>query len=223
MVAISNKLKVKVKTAKYRKNASTKWLLRQLNDPFVKKARSEGYRSRAAFKILEIDKKFHIFKYGMKVVDIGSAPGGWSEVVIKKVGFGNIVAIDILPMKEIEGVIFKQIDFTNPEATSFLLDTFQKVNVVMSDIAPNTTGNDNLDHLQIMALVEQAYNFAREVLIVGGTFIAKVRQGGTENNLLSQMKKDFDIVKHFKPESSRKESSETYVIAMGFKKSKELI
>ena len=202
MVAISNKLKVKVKTAKYRKNASTKWLLRQLNDPFVKKARSEGYRSRAAFKILEIDKKFHIFKHGLKVVDIGSAPGGWSEVVIKKVGFGNIVAIDILPMKEIEGVIFKQVD------------------VVMSDIAPNTTGNDNLDHLQIMALVEQAYNFATDVLIVGGIFIAKVRQGGTENNLLSQMKKDFNIVKHFKPESSRKESSETYVIAMGFKNPK---
>ena len=220
MVAISNKLKVKVKTAKYRKNASTKWLLRQLNDPFVKKARSEGYRSRAAFKILEIDKKFHIFKHGMKVVDIGSAPGGWSEVVIKKVGFGNIVAIDILPMKEIEGVIFKQIDFTNSEATSFLLNTFQKVNVVMSDIAPNTTGNDNLDHLQIMALVEQAYNFATDVLIVGGVFIAKVRQGGTENNLLSQMKKDFNVVKHFKPESSRKESSETYVIAMGFKNPK---
>ncbi len=217
MVAISNKLKVKVKTSKYRKVSSTRWLSRQFNDKYVKQANIEGYRCRAAFKILEIDKKFHIFTKGMKVVDIGSAPGGWSEVVVKKVGKGNIAAIDILLMDSIDGVRFKQVDFNDDGAKEFLFESFSgKVDVVMSDIAPNTTGNTSLDHLQIMTLVENVYNFAVEVLAINGVFIAKVRQGGTEANLLKTIKQKFKSVRHFKPESSRKESSETYIVAIGF-------
>ncbi len=218
MVVAKSRVKVRVKTAKYRKKSSTKWLLRQLNDPFVKKAHEMGYRSRATFKIMEIDEKFHIFKQGKKVVDIGAAPGGWSDVAVKKVGKGNVVAIDILEMKPIDGVVFKQIDFNLDEAKTFLIDALGgKADVVMSDIAPNTTGNASVDHLQIMALVEQAYYFAIDVLKTDGVFVAKVRQGGTESNLLSEMKKHFTSVKHFKPDSSRKESAETYVIAQGFK------
>ena len=218
MVAISKKIRVKVKTAKYRKISSTRWLDRQLNDVYVQKSKELGYRSRATFKILEIDNKFHIFKTGMKVVDIGSAPGGWSDVIVKKVGKNNVVAIDILPMNEIDGVKFKQIDFNDKGAKDFITESLHgKADVVMSDIAPNTTGNVSLDHLQIMALVEQAFNFAITILKQNGTFIAKVRQGGTENQLLTEIKQNFKIVKHFKPESSRKESSETYLIAMGFK------
>ncbi len=218
MVAISNRTKVKVKTAKYRSKSSTKWLQRQLNDPYVKKAHEMGYRSRATFKIIEIDEKFHLFKYGFKVADIGSAPGGWSEVAVKKVGKGNVASIDILDMKPIDGVHFKQVDFNLDEAKEFLFDTLKgKADVVISDIAPNTTGNQVVDHLQIMALVEQAYYFAIDVLKTGGSFVAKVRQGGTEASLLSEMKKHFSSVKHFKPQSSRKESAETYVIAQGFK------
>lgn len=214
----ANRIKVKVKTAKYRKKSSTRWLQRQLNDPFVKKAHELGYRSRATFKIIEIDDKFHIFKKGKKVVDIGSAPGGWSDIAVKRVGKGNVVAIDILNMKPIDGVHFKQIDFNEDEAKEFLTTALEgKADVVISDIAPNTTGNANVDHLQIMALVEQAYYFAIEVLRQGGTFVAKVRQGGTEANLLKEMKSKFTTVKHFKPDSSRKESAETYVIAQGFK------
>ena len=218
MVATANRIKVRVKTAKYRKKSSTQWLQRQLNDPFVKKAHELGYRSRATFKIMEIDDKFHIFKMGKKVVDIGSAPGGWSDVAVKRVGKGNVVAIDILDMKPIDGVHFKQIDFNKDEAKEFLMSALNgKADVVISDIAPNTTGNSTLDHLQIMALVEQGFYFAVDVLRVGGAFVAKVRQGGTEVSLLQEMKKRFTTVKHFKPESSRKESAETYVVAQGFK------
>lgn len=218
MVSITNRTKVKVKTAKYRSKSSTKWLQRQLNDPYVKKAHELGYRSRATFKILEIDDKFHLFKQGKKVADIGSAPGGWSDIAVKHVGKGNVVAIDILDMKPIDGVHFKQIDFNLDEAKEFLIKTLNgKADIIISDIAPNTTGNQSVDHLQIMALVEQAYYFAIEVLRTGGSFVAKVRQGGTEATLLSEMKKHFESVKHFKPNSSRKESAETYVIAQGFK------
>lgn len=218
MVSITNRTKVKVKTAKYRSKSSTKWLQRQLNDPYVKKAHELGYRSRATFKILEIDDKFHLFKQGKKVADIGSAPGGWSDIAVKRVGKGNVVAIDILDMKPIDGVHFKQIDFNLDEAKEFLIKTLNgKADIIISDIAPNTTGNQSVDHLQIMALVEQAYYFAIEVLRTGGSFVAKVRQGGTEATLLSEMKKHFESVKHFKPNSSRKESAETYVIAQGFK------
>lgn len=218
MVNQVSRIKVKVKTAKYRKKSSTRWLQRQLNDPFVKMAHEQGYRSRATFKIMEIDDKFHIFKMGKKVADIGAAPGGWSDVAVKRVGKGNVAAIDILDMKPIDGVHFKQVDFNLDEAKQFLYDSLNgKADVVISDIAPNTTGNQSLDHLQIMALVEQAFYFAIEVLRSGGVFVAKVRQGGTEASLLSEMKKRFTSVKHFKPNSSRKESAETYVVAQGFK------
>ena len=218
MVAISKKIRIKVKTAKYRKISSTRWLNRQLNDQYVQKSKELGYRSRATFKILEIDTKFHIFKTGMKVVDIGSAPGGWSDVIVKRVGKNNVVAIDILPMTEIAGVKFKQINFNDDQAKDFITENLNgKADVVMSDIAPNTTGNVALDHLQIMVLVEQVFNFAIKILKAGGAFIAKVRQGGTENQLLQQIKQNFKTVKHFKPESSRKESSETYLIAIDFK------
>ncbi len=218
MVSITNRTKVRVKTTKYKSKSSVKWLQRQLNDPFVKKAHELGYRSRATFKIIEIDDKFHLFKHGKKVVDIGSAPGGWSDIAVRRVGKGNVAAIDILEMKPIDGVKFKQIDFNLDEAKEFLIDALDgKADVVISDIAPNTTGNQSVDHLQIMALVEQAFYFAIDVLRQNGSFVAKVRQGGTEASLLAEMKKHFSSVKHFKPNSSRKESAETYVIAQGFK------
>ncbi len=217
-MATPNRLKVKVKTAKYRKKSSTQWLQRQLNDPFVKKAHELGYRSRSTFKIIEINDKFHLFSPGKKVADIGAAPGGWSDIAVKKVGAGNVAAIDLLEIDPIPGVHFKQVDFNEDAAKEFLNDALNgKADVVISDIAPNTTGNTNLDHLQIMALVEQAYYFAIEILKENGSFVAKVRQGGTEASLLKEMKSKFKTVKHFKPNSSRKESSETYVIAQGFK------
>jgi 23S rRNA (uridine2552-2'-O)-methyltransferase len=214
---VSNRTKVRVRTAKKRSASSARWLSRQLNDPYVKRAHELGYRTRATFKIQEIDAKFHIFKRGMKVVDIGSAPGGWSEFAVGRVGAGNVVAVDILDMEPIAGVHFKRADFAEPEAAEFILEKLSgRADVVMSDIAPNTSGNAAADHLRIMALVERAYSFAAEVLGPGGTFVAKVRQGGAEAQLLSEMKKSFASVRHFKPESSRKESSETYVVASGF-------
>ncbi|MCL2439253.1 MAG: RlmE family RNA methyltransferase [Alphaproteobacteria bacterium] len=218
-MALNPRVKVRVKTAKGRTKSSAAWLRRQLNDPFVKEAKKLGYRSRAAFKIIEIDKAFRIFKKGAKIADIGAAPGGWSEIAVAKVGAGNVAAIDILDMKPIPGVAFAQHDFNDPEAAEFIKSQLNSAaDAVICDIAPNTTGVSSLDHLQIMALVEQAYAFALEVLNIGGTFVCKVRQGGTETKLLAEMKKRFSRVSHFKPDSSRKESSETYVVAQGFKK-----
>jgi len=211
-------MKVKLKSSKGRSASSNRWLMRQLSDPFVIKAKKEGLRSRAGFKIREIDAKFGLLGRGLKVVDIGAAPGGWSEYAVQKVGKGNVVAIDLLDMKPIEGVAFLRTDFTSEPAKDFIKEKLgDKADVVLSDIAPNTTGNASLDHLQIMALVEEAYDFALEVLAPGGAFVAKVRQGGTEAALLARMKRDFAKVAHFKPESSRKESSETYVVAIGGK------
>ena len=199
--------------------SSQRWLARQLSDPFVKQAKAEGLRSRAAFKIREIDAKFKLLQHGVKVVDIGAAPGGWSEYAAIKAGKGNVVAIDLLDMKPIDGVAFLRADFESDEAKDFILSELGgRADVVLSDIAPNTTGSASLDHLQIMALVEQAYEFALSVLSGGGAFVAKVRQGGTEAALLVRMKWDFAKVAHFKPESSRKESSETYVVATGFRR-----
>ncbi|MDR2099166.1 MAG: RlmE family RNA methyltransferase [Rickettsiales bacterium] len=213
--------KVKIKSANGRSASSVRWLNRQLNDPFVRKARELGYRSRATFKIREIDAKFHIFKRGMKIADIGSAPGGWSEYAVQKAGAGNVAAIDILDMEPVAGVHFKRADFNDAAAKEFIMKKLAgKADVVMSDIAPNTTGNPSVDHLQIMALVEQAYLLAVEILKPGGTFVAKVRQGGTEATLLSEMKKRFASAKHFKPDSSRKESAETYLVAQNFIHSK---
>ena len=212
--------KKNIKTARRRKVSSTRLLERQLNDPFVALAKQKGYRSRASFKILEIDNKFKIFKKNYKVLDLGSAPGGWSQVISQKVGKDNILAVDILDMQPLTGVKFIKQDFLAPEAEQIILNEIggEKYNVVMSDMAANTTGNKNIDHIRTSALVEEAYNFALKVLKEDGTFIAKVFQGGTEPELFKNMKQNFKTVKHFKPESSRKESVEIYVVAQGFKK-----
>lgn len=208
-----------IRTAKGRKVSSTRWLERQLNDPYVALAKQKGYRSRASFKILEINDKFKIFKKGFKVLDLGSAPGGWSQVISEKVGKDNILAVDILNMQPLNGVKFIQQDFLAPDAERRILNEMsgEKYDVVMSDMAANTTGNRDIDHLRTSALVEEAFNFSLKVLKYGGTFIAKVFQGGTEPTLFNQMKQKFNTVKHFKPDSSRKESVEMYVIAQGYK------
>lgn len=209
----------KIKTAKGRKVSSIHWIERQLNDPYVAKAKKEGYRSRAAYKIMEIDEKARIFKKGQVVVDLGAAPGGWCQVAVQK-GCKHLVAIDLLEMDEINGVTFFQMDFMDDNAPQVLIDALggEQADVVMSDIAHNTTGHQKTDHYKIMALVEAAYDFAIEILKPNGTFVAKVFQGGTEGELLTRMKKDFKTVKHIKPPASRKESPETYVVAQGFRK-----
>lgn len=209
----------KIKTAKGRKISSIKWIERQLNDPYVAKAKAEGYRSRAAYKIKEIDAKLHILKKGQVVVDLGAAPGGWCQAAVEK-GCKHVVAIDLLPMDELPGVTFFQMDFMDDDAPQTLIDGLggEQADVVMSDIAHNTVGHRSTDHTKIMLLVEAAYDFAIEVLKPNGAFVAKVFQGGTEGELLARMKKDFRTVKHIKPPASRKESPETYVVAQGFRK-----
>jgi 23S rRNA (uridine2552-2'-O)-methyltransferase len=211
----------KIKTAKGRKISSIKWIERQLTDPYVQKAKAEGYRSRAAYKIKEIDEKAHILKKGQVVVDLGAAPGGWCQVAMQK-GCKHVVAIDLLPIDEIPGVTFFQMDFMDDDAPAVLIGALggEKADVVMSDIAHNTVGHRNTDHTKIMLLVEAAYEFAVEVLKPNGAFVAKVFQGGTEGDLLARMKKDFKTVKHIKPPSSRKESPETFVVAQGFRAAK---
>jgi len=214
--------KERLKTAKQRSVSSANWLRRQLNDPYVLKAHADGYRSRAAYKIIEIDDKFKLFKKGSKVVDLGAAPGGWSQVVVKKVGESDtnplVTAVDILPMSSMFGVKVMTMDFLSEGAEEKIIDALNgKADVVMSDMAANTTGNPRLDHLRIMALLEQAYDFALKVLASGGSFVAKIFQGGTENELLNRIKRDFREIKHFKPKSSRQESREYYIVAKGFK------
>lgn len=217
------KEKVKVKTSKRRKVSSTKWLERHLNDPYVALAKKNDYRSRAAFKIIEIADKFKLFKKGYNVLDLGSVPGGWSQVVMGKVGRDKILATDILPMQPITGVKFIQQDFLASNATEKILAEMdgKKYDVVMSDMAANTTGNHDIDHIRTTALVEAAFDFSLNVLKEGGSFVAKVFQGGTEPELFKRMKESFEVVKHFKPDSSRKESVEMYVIATGFRISKK--
>lgn len=220
MITINKRYKTeRVKTAKNRKISSTRWLQRQLNDPFVLEAKNRGYRSRASFKIIEINDKFKIFKKGYKVLDLGSAPGGWSQIAVDKVGYGNVLAVDILNMDPINGVKFIQQDFLAPEAENRILKEMnnEKYDVVISDMAANTTGDKKLDHLRTMNLVESALFFAKKVLKENGNFVAKVFQGGTEKDLLNELNKSFNVVKHFKPESSRKDSVEMYVVALGFK------
>jgi 23S rRNA (uridine2552-2'-O)-methyltransferase len=212
-------LKVRVKTAKKRSLSSTLWLERQLNDPYVARAKREGYRSRAAFKLTEIDDKHHLLKSGARVVDLGAAPGGWSQVAAKRIGArGRVVAIDVLEMDEIPGVEFAQLDFLDPDAPDKLKAMLGgPADVVLSDMAANATGHRPTDHLKIMALVETAAEFAREVLKPGGAFLAKVIQGGTESTLLAGLKRDFTSVKHVKPAASRADSAELYVLAQGFR------
>jgi 23S rRNA (uridine2552-2'-O)-methyltransferase len=215
-------LKTRVKTARKRSLASTLWLQRQLNDPYVARAKAEGYRSRAAFKLIEIDSRYHILKRGQKVVDLGAAPGGWSQVAAAKVGAtegaGKVFGIDLLPVETIPGVDFRQLDFLIPEAPQILTEWLGgPADVVLSDMAGNATGHKKTDQLRIIGLVELAADFAAEILAPGGSFLAKVLQGGTETNLLATLKRQFAEVKHVKPKASRADSSELYVLAMGFR------
>ena len=208
-----------VKTAKGRTTSSTRWLKRQLNDPYVQKSLIDGYRSRAAYKIKEIDDKLGFFKPGVTVVDLGAAPGGWAQVAMER-RVKKVVGIDLLPIDPMQGVTFLEMDFTSDEALEALEQEIEgkKVDIVMSDIAPNTVGHKQTDHLRIMALVEMAYDFALHNLKPEGIFIAKVFQGGAQSTLVAQAKKDFKTVKHIKPPSSRQDSSETFFIAQGFRK-----
>jgi 23S rRNA (uridine2552-2'-O)-methyltransferase len=214
-------LKQRVKTGKGRTLSSKMWLERQLNDPYVQRAKREGYRSRSAFKLVEIDDKYRILKKGARIVDLGAAPGGWSQVAAKRIGEGGrIVAIDLLDIEPIAGADFIQLDFLDPSAPDELKARLSgEADVVMTDMAANATGHRKTDHIKIVALVEAAAEFAREVLKPGGAFLAKVIQGGTEPALLAQLKKDFANVRHVKPAASRADSAELYLLATGFRRS----
>jgi 23S rRNA (uridine2552-2'-O)-methyltransferase len=215
-------LKQRLKTARKRTLSSQRWLERQLNDPYVARAKKEGYRSRAAYKLLEIDDKYRLLKPGQRVVDLGAAPGGWSQIAAARVGSANgkgrVVGIDLLPIETMTGVDFIELDFLDESAPGRLIEWLGgPADVVMSDMAANTTGHKKTDHLRIMGLAEAAIYFAREILAPGGAFVAKVFQGGTENQLLADLKRDFAIVRHVKPAASRADSSELYVLATGFR------
>jgi 23S rRNA (uridine2552-2'-O)-methyltransferase len=216
-------MKTRVKTAHKRSLSSTMWLDRQLNDPYVAEAKKRGYRSRAAFKILQLDEKFHFFKIGGRVVDLGAAPGGWTQVAVDRVhsadGRGKVIGIDLQAVEPIPGATIIQLDFMDPSAPDRLKALLQgEADVVLSDMAAASTGHAQTDHLKIIGLAETALAFGVEVLAPGGTFIAKVLQGGATNELLAQLKKHFASVKHVKPEASRKDSAEIYVVAQGFRK-----
>ena len=217
-------MKTRVKTARKRSLSSTLWLERQLNDPYVARAKREGFRSRAAFKLMEIDDKARVLKKGARVIDLGAAPGGWSQIAAKRVGApqqGRVVAIDVLAMDSLPGVEFMQLDFLAADAPDKLKAMLGgPADVVLSDMAANATGHAKTDHLKIMALVEAAADFAREVLSPGGTFLAKVLQGGTEGALLAGLKRDFSSVRHEKPAASRADSAELYLLATGFRQSR---
>jgi 23S rRNA (uridine2552-2'-O)-methyltransferase len=215
-------LKQRVKSGKKRSLSSKLWLERQINDPYVARARREGYRSRAAYKLIEIDDKHRFLKSGGRVVDLGAAPGGWSQVAAKRVGAaegrGRVIAIDLLQMDAVPGVDVLHLDFLDPAAPDILKEKLGgRADVVLSDMAANTTGHRKTDHLRIVALVEAAAAFAAEVLAPGGAFLAKVIQGGTEGELLAMLKRDFASVKHVKPAASRADSAELYVLATGFR------
>lgn len=219
----SRDLKVRLRGAKNRTVASKRWLERQLNDPYVARAKREGMRSRAAFKLTEIDDKYRLLKPGAKVADLGAAPGGWSQVAALRVGAagggnGRVVGIDLLDMAAIPGVEFLQLDFLDPAAPERLKAALGgQADVVMSDMAANATGHRKTDHLKIVALAETAAGFAREVLRPGGVFLCKVLQGGTEGELLADLKRDFATVRHVKPAASRANSAELYVLATGYR------
>ncbi len=217
----ARELSVRVKTAKRRKISSTRWLQRQLNDPYVVAAKREGYRSRAAYKLLEIDEAHGLLKSGATVVDLGAAPGGWSQIAAQRIAApekGRILSIDINEMEPIVGVDFIQIDFLDDKAPDIIKQAIGgKVDVVLSDMAAPASGHKRTDHIKIMALCEIALDLADEILKPGGHFCAKVLQGGTEKELLVKMKQKFETVKHVKPKSSRSDSAETYVLAKGFR------
>jgi len=213
---------VRVKTRKKRSNSSARWLERQLNDPYVVAAKAEGYRSRAAFKILQLNEDLKLFKKGQKIVDLGAAPGGWTQMAVEltspKATGGRVVAIDYLEMPEIVGAEFICLDFMDDTAPEKLKAAIGgKADIVMSDMAPPTVGHKRTDHLRIMALAEAAYEFAHEVLAPNGVFLSKVFMGGADKKFLDILKKDFKKVKHVKPHASRSDSSEMYVVAIGFR------
>lgn len=208
----------RVKTAKKRTESSARWLQRQLNDPYVKKAKADGYRSRAAYKILELDERFKLIRGASRVVDLGIAPGGWSQVVRAKAPKARVVGIDLLPTEPIEGVTIFEMDFMDDAAPAALEEALGGApDLVLSDMAANTVGHKQTDHLRTMGLVEAGAWFAVETLEKGGAFVAKVLAGGTDADLLNLLKKHFTSVKHAKPPASRKGSSEWYVVAQGFK------
>jgi len=214
-------LTTRVRTARRRSASSTRWLQRQLNDPYVAEAARQGFRSRAAFKLIELDDRFHFLGPGKRVVDLGAAPGGWTQIAVARVQGkkeGRVVAMDRLAMDPIAGAIVLELDFLDPSAPERLREALDgPADIVLSDMAAQASGHAPTDHLRIMALCEAALDFAEEVLTPGGTFLAKVLQGGTEKELLQRMKARFRTVKHAKPPSSRAASAESYVIAMGFK------
>lgn len=215
-------LKVRVKTSKGRKIGSTLWLQRQLNDPYVAEAKKRGYRSRAAFKLLQLDDQFRFLKHGGRVVDLGTAPGGWTQVAVERVhperSPGVVVGIDLTPVEPIAGATVLAKDFYDEDAPNVLREQLGGLaDVVLSDMAASATGDPQIDHLRIMGLAEAAHEFASEVLKPGGTFVAKVLRGGTERQLLDRLKRDFAKVRHVKPEASRADSAEMYVVATGFR------
>jgi 23S rRNA (uridine2552-2'-O)-methyltransferase len=215
-------LAVRVRKSASKSASSRRWLTRQLNDPYVALAKREGQRSRAVYKLKEIDERYGLFRRGARVVDLGAAPGGWSEYAASRVGAGSgrgkVVAIDLLDIEPIEGVDFARLDFLRPEAGQWIIVTLGgKADIVLSDMAANATGHRQTDHLRIMALAEAAAELAREVLAPGGAFLAKVLQGGTEASLLHALKQDFEKVRHVKPAASRADSAELYVLATGFR------
>ncbi len=208
----------RLRTAKGRTVSSTRWLERQLNDPYVKRAKAENYRSRAAYKLLELDERFGLLKGLKAAVDLGIAPGGWSQVVRRRAPQAKVVGIDLLPTDPIDDVIILQMDFMDEVAAEKLKQALGgPADLVLSDMAANTVGHPQTDHLRTMALVEAGLEFAKEVLRPGGAYVAKVLAGGTDNQLLSELKRHFSTVKHAKPPASRKDSSEWYVVAQGFK------
>ena len=218
----TGRLHVTVRTGGKRKLSSKLWLERQLNDPYVAQAKREGFRSRAAFKLIEIDDKYRLLKPGMIVVDLGAAPGGWSQIAAKRVGApdgkGRVVAIDLLEMPEIPGVQFAQLDFLDADAPERLVAMLgARADMVMSDMAANTTGHRKTDQLRMVGLVEAAALFASEVLKPGGSFLAKTFQSGADAELLAQLKRNYANVRHVKPASSRQDSSERYLLATGFR------
>jgi 23S rRNA (uridine2552-2'-O)-methyltransferase len=215
-------LSSRLKSRKDRSLSSRRWLERQINDPYVNRAKREGYRSRAAYKLIEIDDKYRLLRKGARVIDLGAAPGGWSQVAAERSGAaanaGHVIAIDRLAMTPIPGVDFLQLDFLDEHAPATLTAALGgRADVVLSDMASNAIGHRKTDHLRIMALAEAAADFAREVLAPGGAFLCKVLQGGTEATLLAKLKRDFVAVKHVKPSASRTDSSELYLLATGFR------
>ncbi len=219
----SRKLAVRVRTAKGRKLASTRWLQRQLNDPYIEEAKRRGYLSRAAFKLAEIDDKYHLLRPGMTVIDLGAAPGGWSQIAAQRVrvmaGEGRVIAVDLIEMEPISGVTQLELDLTDPEAPDRIEEAMsgKKADVVLSDMHAPATGHKATDHLRIMGLVEAALDLAEVVLAPGGTFLCKVIQGGASRDLVARLNQSFAKVRHVKPKASRAGSAEMYVLATGFR------